>query len=532
MIAGRLGDDPQGLVTKIAGTYEAAPVLSFKQDATNAWFVTTIDTGADEPRESFSHAARATDVVSAVYVAGGQAWAIAVGDEVDVAALGAVDIESWNIADDAGDLVYGDNGADWFISRAGDDAFYARSGDDVFVGYDGGDYFHGSFGRDTAIYIGVAAGVDVDLAVGMAASADWAAADLLYSVENVYGSTLDDLIRGDDQENRLFGGSGNDVLAGRGGDDILIGGDGADTLLGEEGNDLLRPGAGLNVIDGGDGQDTVDFSGTANSVIVNLNNVAFVSDVGAQVLNSIEHATGTAANDILIGDGGDNVLLGGNGNDRIDGRAGADRMAGGDGNDIYYVDQSGDTVIERSGEGTHDRANLFSDFRSAGEIEFLSGQFATQGLNLVGSAGRESIVGANLLHDSDTIQGLGGNDRLVGLVGDDILDGGMGHDRIFGNSGCDVITGADGNDRLTGQYGSDTFIHRPGDDLDRITDFTTSGPSADVLDITAHNFANFAQVQSLLSDSPGGAFLRLSDADGVLFEGLFRLALAADDFLI
>ena len=36
----------------------------------------------------------------------------------------------------------------------------------------------------------------------------------------------------------------------------------------------------------------------------------------------------------------------------LDGGAGADTMAGGAGNDTYYVDNAGDTVIEASDAGT------------------------------------------------------------------------------------------------------------------------------------------------------------------------------------
>ena len=43
---------------------------------------------------------------------------------------------------------------------------------------------------------------------------------------------------------------------------------------------------------------------------------------------------------------------GGAGNDTLDGGAGADTMIGGAGNDTYVVDNAGDVVTEKSGEGT------------------------------------------------------------------------------------------------------------------------------------------------------------------------------------
>ncbi len=62
----------------------------------------------------------------------------------------------------------------------------------------------------------------------------------------------------------------------------------------------------------------------------------------------IDSLTGTAARDFFFGLAGDDILTGNGGNDLLDGGAGADSMAGGAGNDIYYVDNAGDQVIERA----------------------------------------------------------------------------------------------------------------------------------------------------------------------------------------
>ena len=75
--------------------------------------------------------------------------------------------------------------------------------------------------------------------------------------ENVFGGSGDDVIIGNERNNRLQGNGGNDLLVGDLGNDLLEGGtgvnslhggDGGDTLVGDPGIDSLVGGAGTNVI--------------------------------------------------------------------------------------------------------------------------------------------------------------------------------------------------------------------------------------------------------------------------------------------
>ncbi len=124
---------------------------------------------------------------------------------------------------------------------------------------------------------------------------------------------------------------------------------------------------------------------------------------------------------------------------------------------------------------------------------------------------------------------LSGNDILVGLVGNDVIDGGTGNDRIFGNSGADIITGGLGNDRLTGQQGPDTFVHDVGDGRHRITDFNVT---EDLLDLTGHGFANFDEVQALMSNVAAGALIDLAGPDLILLQGVAFASIGIEDVLI
>jgi Ca2+-binding RTX toxin-like protein len=71
----------------------------------------------------------------------------------------------------------------------------------------------------------------VDLAAGTARTSR--GRSHLTSVENVTGSSRDQVFRGDSAANRLAGGGGNDVLIGRGGRDRAYGGQGRDRCVAE-----------------------------------------------------------------------------------------------------------------------------------------------------------------------------------------------------------------------------------------------------------------------------------------------------------
>ena len=88
--------------------------------------------------------------------------------------------------------------------------------------------------------------------------------DVLYSIENIYGSDHDDVIHGrSNLNNTLFGGLGNDALYGEGGNDTLSGGGGTNVIYGGTGNDLLLIGSGSDTLNGGEGIDTFKFEGSS-----------------------------------------------------------------------------------------------------------------------------------------------------------------------------------------------------------------------------------------------------------------------------
>lgn len=167
-------------------------------------------------------------------------------------------------------------------------------------------------------------------------------------------------------------GAGNNINTS---DLSLVGGSGDDTLNGRAGNDLLAGGSGNDILNGGGGQDTAIF-GSGNNRI-NLNTSTF-QDTGEGIdqLISIENCYAGAGNDILIGNGLDNILYGEDGNDTIDGGAGNDTILGGNGDDWLIGGGGLDRITGGTGKDVFEvRRNpghdLITDFKRGEDRIFL-----------------------------------------------------------------------------------------------------------------------------------------------------------------
>ncbi len=108
----------------------------------------------------------------------------------------------------------------------------------------------------------------------------------------------------------LVGLGGADTFIGGSGDDLLEGGTGADQLIGGAGNDVLVGGPGADQLFGGAGTDTASYGNAASSVSVDLEGGANFGDAQGDILTDIENMTGSAFDDALFGNAGDNVLRG------------------------------------------------------------------------------------------------------------------------------------------------------------------------------------------------------------------------------
>ncbi|UYV37204.1 hypothetical protein N4R57_19985 [Rhodobacteraceae bacterium D3-12] len=169
--------------------------------------------------------------------------------------------------------ITGSGFSDLFYGGDGENDFRGLGGYDTFVGSSGGrERYDGGSGIDTVAYYLSTEGVEASLLRGYGSRGD-AARDLYTSIENLGGTSYDDVLTGDNERNQLRG------LAG---DDFIFGGGGSDYITGGRGND---------VIDGGSESDYAVFSGNSTDYTLTRsgNSVSVVGADGADLLINVEY---------------------------------------------------------------------------------------------------------------------------------------------------------------------------------------------------------------------------------------------------
>jgi Ca2+-binding RTX toxin-like protein len=207
----------------------------------------------------------------------------------------------------------------------------------------------GGDGVDTASYSDSNSAVNVSVSATLSTTGvgGYAAGDLLTGIENLIGSSFNDVLTGGTTANRLEGGAGNDLLRG---------GAGADTLI------------------GGDGVDIVDYSTSTSGVIVQLTAVVGAtttggtssgyvnpSDAQGDILSGIESIIGSNLNNTLVGSSVSNKITSGASNDTL---------RGGSGSDVLSSNGAGQKLIY--GDGVNDGGAAGADqFRILGGTNYI-----------------------------------------------------------------------------------------------------------------------------------------------------------------
>ncbi|QNM95296.1 calcium-binding protein [Chitinimonas koreensis] len=314
--------------------------------------------------------------------------------------------------------------------NAGNNLLSGGAGADTLIGGAGSDIYLVDDVADQAIET-VTAAQDIDT---VRASVDFTLGDNLEQLQLQGDANLAG--QGNGLANALTGNAGRNQLSGWAGNDTLDGGLGADTLVGGTGNDLYQvDNAGDLVVETSSLAAEIDVVHSSVNFALGAN-VESLRLLGAAGLNGI----GNALDNQLTGNAGKNQLSGAAGADTLDGGLGADVMTGGLGNDSYWVDDSGDIVVETSALASEiDTVNATVNFTLGANLEKLQLQ-GSSGLNGFGNA------------LDNEVRGNAGNNRL---------GGGAGADTLAGGAGTDVLTGGAGND---------TYLFGRGDGLDTVVE--------------------------------------------------------------
>ncbi|HYJ31108.1 MAG TPA: calcium-binding protein [Allosphingosinicella sp.] len=199
--------------------------------------------------------------------------------------------------------------------------------------------------------------------------------------------------------------------------------------------------------------------------------------------------SGNAGGDILFGLAGADTLRGNGGSDTLDGGPGADSMTGGTGDDLYYVDDAGDTVVEGAGEGADEVRTALPVYVLAANVEKLTGTL-TVSQDLRGNSADNIVASQNGQHRDFFRLEDGGDDNVSGFEGNDTFYFGAAlnaNDFVDGDGGVDSII-LDGNypDLVLGTgttsniVGIETISLAPGD----FTDYDGSAAGFHSYDIT------------------------------------------------
>jgi Ca2+-binding RTX toxin-like protein len=468
-------------------------------------------------------------------------------------------------AGDGNDIVIANGSSVSAQGGDGNDFFFSGSAGDIFDGGNGIDavsYANYASGVTVTLgdpgFTGTGPGGDQLTSIERVFGSNYA--------DTLNGGSGNDELSGGDGNDTLNGGGGNDILIGQGGSDTLAGGAGDDVYdidaqdvvneFGGGGYDTVRVNfsyvlapeveravvsdptstnainltgntlgneltgnAGVNWIDGGAGADVMSGLGG--------NDTYYVDNAGDQVLEAsgggfdtvfttVSYSLGSMAERLaaydpaattalsLTGNGLNNQISGNAGANVIDGGTGADLMTGLGGDDIYFVDNGADRVVEQAGGG-YDTIYVNFSYTLGSDVERLLAYnpAATIALHFTGNELDNEIsanAGANLIDGgagADTMSGQGGSDfYYVDNAGDRIIEqAGGGYDTVFtsvsytlgaevdrlvtldpastaalnltgnalpneitGNAGANVIDGGAGADLMAGAAGDDTYL--------------------------------------------------------------------------
>ena len=391
-------------------------------------------------------------------------------------------------ANDTGDYLYGNGNGDVLTGGAGNDRIFGGAGNDRIIGGAGNDGLSGGAGNDTFVFApGFGKDIIEDFTIGQD-SIDWSALVATYGkpkIADVAGV----------------------AVATFGADTITFKGLTSAQLIAANVFDPAHAGGPAplgQIFTGTLGNDTFTVTSTLDQVIelpnggIDTINASVDYTLPADVENltltgSAINGTGNALDNVITGNGLADTLSGGAGNDTLVDGGGVSTLIGGTGNDTYYVNNAGDKVVEKAGEGT-DTVIASIDYTLPVNVENLT--LVGNAIHATGNA-LDNVITGNAL--DNVIDGGAGADTMIGGTGNDtyyvdnagdkvVENAGEGTDTVIasidytlaanvenltlvgnaihatGNALANVITGNAFDNVIDGGAGADTMIGGTGND--------------------------------------------------------------------
>lgn len=236
--------------------------------------------------------ANATAAVGARLDGDAPHWGAATGDD-----LSGIENVTGSRYDDA---LHGTDGDNMLMGGKGDDTLYGHEGDDLLQGGAGADMHFGGAGNDTVSYANATSYVGARLDNSAGNWGTHAEGDTYAGVENLIGSSHNDVLVGNGGGNVLMSGAGNDKIYALGGNDTLVGGAGNDTLYGQAGNDLFLYENGF------DHDQIIGFESKNNAEKIDL---AGVSSITSWTDLKNNHMSASGSDVVIDAGSGDTITL-------------------------------------------------------------------------------------------------------------------------------------------------------------------------------------------------------------------------------
>lgn len=385
----------------------------------------------------------------------------------------------------------------------------------------------------------------------------------------INGTTAGQTLNGTSTADTISGKGGNDIIYGNGGDDIIYansvgytsfyignariyGGDGNDKIYlqnssvgnfayGEQGNDEIRGLGADDYIDGGSGNDYIEGGGGVDNLYGGTGNDIIKMGIGSS----------SAAQVIDGGYDDDQLYIS---------YAGNLTANGGQGNDVFFVAQTGSAGTKYDGGTETDRIvaiqnNMFIGIKSITGIEEItnsSTEFGTfTGVKIYAYAGATPLdFTQTALNGISEIRGYGADNNIIYLAGknagdalalgradtvnagdgDDIVHGGYGNDTLNGENGNDTLAGGADSDVLTGGAGADTFIFKLGDGADTITDLSLATAGEHISVGAFAGVDDFSDLAALMSQVGADTVIDFGGGDTLTLTGVTAASLTAAQF--